>query len=403
MAGWADRPPPLSRDTFGLRVVVFFLVSAGFSTIYLVQPVLPVLQSEFGVDETRASYAVSAVILGIALSNLPFGRLSDRYPVKPIIGVGGAVVAVVGMLCAVTHRMDVMIALRFTQGLFLPALTTCIAAYLARSLPAHRLNVMMGSYVSATVVGGLSGRLIGGWIHPPLHWRYAFVTVSVLVAAATIAALAALPRDSGKRPEKSGDGGLLALVTRSDLLRVYCVGFSAFFVFSALFNYLPFYLAGEPFRASTNLITLAYLAYLIGVFIAPLSGRISNRFGNGVTMVAGAVVFAGSLGATHSQDLRAVCLGLCGVCLGFFSVHSAAVGNMNRRLHSNRGLANSLYVLLYYLGGSAGITLCGYAYQKFGWHGVTGIGMILLANILAIGCVEIKRGNPGAGHKETGN
>ena len=67
---------------------------------------------------------------------------------------------------------------------------------------------------------------------------------------------------------------------------------------------------------------------MIGVFIAPLSGRISNRFGNGVTLATGAVVFAGSLGVTHIPDLAAVCLGLCGVCLGFFSVHSAAVGNM---------------------------------------------------------------------------
>ena len=395
MTGSTDPPPPLSRDTLGLRVVVFFLVSAGFTTIYLVQPVLPVLQSEFGVDERRASYAVSAVVLGIALSNLPFGRLSDRYPVKPIIGVGGGVVAVFGLLCAVTHRMDILIAWRFIQGLFLPALTTCIAAYLARSLPAHRLNVVMGSYVAATVVGGLSGRLIGGWIHPPLHWRYGFVTVSLLVAAATITALAVLPREGGSRLETGGGGGLLALITRSDLLRVYCVGFSAFFVFSALFNYLPFYLAGEPFRASTNLITLAYLSYLIGVVIAPLSGRISNRFGNGVTMAAGAVVFAGAMAATHIPYLWAVCLGLCGVCLGFFSVHSAAVGNMNRRLQSNRGLANSLYVLLYYLGGSAGITVCGYTYQEFGWRGVTGVGMMMLVNILAIGLVEIKRAGPG--------
>jgi YNFM family putative membrane transporter len=137
---------------------------------------------------------------------------------------------------------------------------------------------------------------------------------------------------------------------------------------------------------------------LIGVFIAPLSGRVSNRFGNGVTLSAGAVVFAGSLGVTHIPDLGAVCLGLGGVCLGFFSVHSAAVGSINRRLHSSRGRANSLYILLYYLGGSAGITVCGYAYQRFGWRGVTGVGMILLVNILAIGLVEIKRGESGPGN-----
>jgi MFS transporter, YNFM family, putative membrane transport protein len=69
----------------GLQALVFGLVSASFTTIYLPQPVLPVLQQEFGVDEKQASYAISSVILGIALSNLPFGRAADRFPVKPII------------------------------------------------------------------------------------------------------------------------------------------------------------------------------------------------------------------------------------------------------------------------------------------------------------------------------
>jgi YNFM family putative membrane transporter len=394
MASPAVAPSPFARESIALRFAVFFLVSAGFTTIYLVQPVLPVLRLEFGVDEARASWSVSAVVLGIALSNLPFGRIADLHPVKPIIAAGGSAVAVFGLVCAFTRSMELMIACRFVQGLFLPALTTCIAAYLSRSLPAQRLNVMMGSYVAATVVGGLSGRLIGGWIHPPLHWRYAFATASALVAAATLIALKVLPGEKGARPESSQEGGFPELIRRTDLLRIYSVGFSAFFVFSALFNYLPFYLSGEPFRASTNLITLMYLAYTIGVFIAPLSGRVSNRYGNGVTMVLGASILGGSLGLTHIARMGLVALGLGGVCLGFFSVHSAAVGSMNRRLSRSRGRANSLYIMIYYLGGSAGITLCGYGYQLFGWIGVTGLGLLMVANILAIGLVEIRQRGP---------
>ena len=38
----------------------------------------------------------------------------------------------------------------------MPALTTCLAAYLSANLPLERLNVVMGSYVSATVAGGAS-------------------------------------------------------------------------------------------------------------------------------------------------------------------------------------------------------------------------------------------------------
>jgi hypothetical protein len=46
-------------------------------------------------------------------------------------------------------------------------------------------------------------------------------------------------------------------------------------------------------------------------------------------------------------------------------------------------------VLLYYLGGSAGITVGGYSYQRFGSSGVTGMGLLLLAVICAAGVVAI--------------
>ncbi|MBW2435245.1 MAG: MFS transporter, partial [Deltaproteobacteria bacterium] len=72
-----------------LQALVFTLVTAAFTNIYITQPVLPVLSVEFGINESTASFSVSAVILGIALSNLPFGRLADRYPIKPIILTGG--------------------------------------------------------------------------------------------------------------------------------------------------------------------------------------------------------------------------------------------------------------------------------------------------------------------------
>ena len=50
-----------------LQALVFTLVTAAFTNIYITQPVLPVLSVEFGINETTASFSVSAVILGIAL------------------------------------------------------------------------------------------------------------------------------------------------------------------------------------------------------------------------------------------------------------------------------------------------------------------------------------------------
>ncbi|MFP5213320.1 MAG: MFS transporter [Acidobacteriota bacterium] len=379
----------------GLQAAVFLVVAAAFTTIYITQPVLPVIQTEFGVDETRASLTISAVVLGIALANLPFGMVSDRFPIRPIILFGGSVITVCGLLCAYTHSLPLLVAARFLQGLFVPSLTTCLAAYLARSLPAERLNVVMGSYVSATVAGGLGGRLLGGWIHPPLHWRYAFVSASAFLFVSTLLAAHRLKGDAlGAEPART-NAGFRYLLSRPDLVRTFMVSFGSFFVFSSIFNYLPFYLAGPPFNASTHVITMLYLTYVVGIVTGPLAGRLSNRLGNGAAMTLGSVVFAMAIGATLIKSLLAVVLSLAGVCAGFFTIHSSAAGSLNRKLKTSRGRANSLYVLFYYLGGYAGITLSGYAYLHAGWPGVAGLGWAMLCIPFFTGIVEARSAGSG--------
>ena len=366
-------------STIGLQIQVFCLVSAAFTTIYITQPVLPVLQAEFQINETLASLSISAVIFGIALANLPFGILADRHKVRPIIVVGGSVIITCGLVCALTDNFMLLVVARFIQGLFIPALTTCLAAYLARSLPAERLNVAMGSYVSATVAGGLVGRLLGGWIHPLLNWRYAFVIASILVLVATLVAVRRLPHKEQGKLIQVETIGFIALLSKKDLLLIYSVAFGAFFVFSSIFNYLPFYLAAPPFNASTQFITFMYLSYVIGIFIGPIAGAISNRIGNGATMALGSILFASALAATLIRSIPVIMLSLIGVCAGFFAIHASAAGSLNRRLVSSRGRANSLYVFFYYLGGSLGITVSGYAYLFAGWSGVVVLGTLLLS------------------------
>jgi len=375
---------------FRLQLIVFALVSASFTNIYITQPVLPVLQSEFSADMVLVSFSVSAVILGIALSNLPFGFLADRLPVHPIILTGGVFVAAGGFVCALTKDLWVLIGARFLQGLFIPSLTTCLAAYLAKVLPVERLNVVMGSYVSATVLGGLGGRLLGGWLHPPLHWRYAFVSASVLILIAAFTALRGLPRTSIDTVQQHNSIGFLALIKRWELLRIYFCAMGSFAIFSSIFNYLPFRLTARPFNFSTELTTLLYLVYVVGIFMGPVAGQISNRLGSGNTLLGGSIVFGGALVLILLPSITAVILGLLGICTGFFTVHAAAVGTLNRKLISGQGRANALYVLFYYLGGWLGITLSGFIYKQGSWNAMVCACAVLLIIPILTGIGERK-------------
>jgi YNFM family putative membrane transporter len=129
-----------------------------------------------------------------------------------------------------------------------------------------------------------------------------------------------------------------------------------------------------------------------------VAGNLSNRFGNGATMAGGTIIFALAIALSLIGSIWAVAGSLAGVCLGFFSIHAAAAGLLNRKLTASRGRGNSLYILFYYLGGSVGITLSGLAYERAGWLGVAALGYLMLSIPFSIGWRE----RAGARDQESG-
>jgi len=91
--------------------------------------------------------------------------------------------------------------------------------------------------------------------------------------------------------------------------------------------------------------------------------------------------------------IAAVVLGLLGICTGFFTIHAAAAGSLNRKLSRGHGRTNGLYVLLYYTRGWLGITASGFAYRLGGWSAVVCSGLFILIIPLIVGMGERKTGN----------
>ncbi len=371
-----------------LQRAVFVLVCAAFLNIYITQPILSVLESEFHASLLQVSFSVSAVLLGVAIANLPFGALADSWPVARLVMLGGTVIALAGVVCSLTDSLDVLIAARFVQGAFVPALTTCLAAHLARHLPAASLNVVMGSYVAATVLGGMVSRLLGGYVFAPSHWRWAFIVAALAVVLGMLLAWRELRDAPAPAAMHHDDVSFMALLSQPALWLSYACGAAGQAIFAPVFNTLPYRLAEAPFALSTEQASLAYLVYLVGIVMAPNAGRIANRYGTGRTLVGGALVLAAALLLLMLPSLSAVVLALLLVCGGFFTVHAAAVGALNRKLKAGQGRANALYVLGYYVGAWFGITWAAWVYQHAGWNAVMGCALALVAVPFTAGLLE---------------
>jgi len=91
MTDFSQRPVP-APSHLRLQLTVFSLVAASFTNIYITQPLLPVLQTEFATSMVIISTSISAVVFGMTIANLPFGALVDRSPIQPIILGGGIMV-----------------------------------------------------------------------------------------------------------------------------------------------------------------------------------------------------------------------------------------------------------------------------------------------------------------------
>ena len=379
-----------------LSALIFVLVTCAFATIYITQPVLPVLEAQFAIGPSTASLSVSAVIVGMAVTTLPIGMLVDRYPARRLMIAGASIVSAAGIVCATTPSFALLVGMRALQGAFVPTLTTCIAAWLSRTLPARALNVAMGTYVSATVAGGLGGRLLAGWAFPPAHWRYAFVTVAVALFVVTLLVAPRLAEPRRTPDPRAAATPILRLIARRPQMLAQLAAFGAFGAFSTVFNYFPFYLSRAPWGLSTPTITALYLVYVAGLFMGPVAGRLGDRLGNGVVMAGGAIVLMVALAATLVVAIPVLIASLIGLCAGFFAIHAAAVGALNRGLEGERGKANALYTLFYYVGGAIGIAAGGQLYVHLGWPGIVAVALAMALLPFAVGVAHWRARRRGA-------
>jgi YNFM family putative membrane transporter len=372
----------------GYRRMSFALFLAGvatFALLYSTQALLPLISGEFGVAASEASWTVAAATGGLALFVLPMSALSERFGRRTVMTASLAVAVTVGLL---VPSLTALVVLRAVQGAALAGLPASATAYLAEEVTPKALVTAIGLFVAGNSVGGMSGRVITGWVAQEWGWRVAVAVIGVVAVACAVAFRALLPT-----PKHFVAGSLrprvLARTVRDHLSnplmrRLYAIGALFMTVFGGVYTVIGYRLTEAPFGLPQGIVGSIFLVYLVGTVSASTAGRLVGRLGRrGALYAAGGTTATGLL-LSLADFLPLVLVGLVLITAGFFAGHAVASSAVSKTATTGRAQASALYQSAYYIGSSAGSTVGALAFHAGGWAGTVGVGVLAVLGVVTI-------------------
>ena len=365
-------------------VAVVFAGFCAFLALFAPQPMLPMLAAAFHVSAARISLVVTASTLAVAVSAPLAGFVADRFGRKRVIVPAAFLLAVPTLLAATSMSFAQLLFWRFLQGVFTPGIFAVIIAYINEEWDSGA-GAATAAYVTGTVIGGFSGRALAALVASHAGWRWAFVVLGTLNIAGALAIRAWLP--AGRRFMRAHHAGsvvapMLRHLRNPRLVATYAVGFCVMFSLLGTFTYINFYLAAPPFQLSTAALGLLFVVYLVGAVITPVAGRAIDRLGHRFALVAAFSAGATGVLLTLVHSLPAVMAGLTLACTGVFIANSAGSSYVGSAATESRASAVGLYVTFYYMGGSAGSAIPGFAWNSGGWPAC--VALIVAVQLLTI-------------------
>ncbi|WP_406692636.1 MFS transporter [Saccharopolyspora sp. ID03-671] len=373
-----------------IRIALLFGALALFALLYAPQPVLPQLAGEYGLSPGSAALLVSAATLGLAVSAIPLGTLSEAVGRRKTMITSLVVAELLGLVLPWVHSFPLMVGLRLVQGAAVAGLAAVATAYLVDETGGVRLGTTVGLYVAGTTIGGMTGRLLGGVVGDFWGWSGGVLAVALLAAVCTVAFVALLPSEQRhqRKPLRWGPllGGLGAALRDPGLYPPYLVAALGMGSFVTVYNVLGFRITAPPLLVPPALAALAFLAYAAGTVTSALAGRAADRWGRVRVLLTSLAVAGAGLLLMLPDSVPVILVGLVVFTGGFFGAHSVANGWVGTRASAEaRGQASALYQLAYYGGSSVGGVLGGIAYGAWGWPGMT----LLLGIWLALAAIAV--------------
>lgn len=367
------RPAHLGRPTLFAMAAASGIAVAN---IYYNQPMLGIMEQDFP-SQSVTGFVPTATQLGYAIGLffvLPLGDIIHRR--KLIIGQF-LILAVALILAALAPTAWSLIAASLVVGASATVAQQIVPFAASLAAPEKR-----GSTIGTVMAGVLSGilfsRTLSGFVGQNFGWREMFwlgVPMALIASAMMYATLpdhAPVSRMAYRNALKS----LAHLWKREGALRSAALMQAALFgSFTAFWTVLALYLATPKFGLGADVAGLFGIVGAVGVFAAPLAGRVADRKGPHFVVWLGIIltIVAWLMFGLWSSLIALV----VGVIVLDFGIQSALVSNQHIVYaldHEARSRLNTIFMTAMFLGGAAGAALASAAWSYDGWIGVAVLG-----------------------------
>lgn len=199
-----SRPAPIS-----LIVLLMTMSAIGPVSLNILTPVTPSLADIFGTRVETVQLTLSLYLVGLAISQLLLGPLSDRFGRKPILLLGLFITAAASIAAVFATSIEALILFRTLQALGASSGLVIGRAIIRDLYARERAASMIGLVTTVMVVAPMVAPLIGGLLDKALGKEYGWQSTFILVGAfAGIVMLWVFAGLKETRPDHITGGGL---------------------------------------------------------------------------------------------------------------------------------------------------------------------------------------------------
>lgn len=182
---------PKRRRSILLAVCIALMaVIAAVSGLNVAQPQMALALNG---SQGDVLWIINIYAITLAALLLPLGAVGDRWGRKPVLLIGLVLFGVANVASGLAGSVPVMLGARLLAGVGAAMIMPVTLSVITSAFPAEERSKAIGIWTGVAGGGGILGMFLSALLVDVLDWRWLFVLPVVLVIAAALASLRAIP------------------------------------------------------------------------------------------------------------------------------------------------------------------------------------------------------------------